>query len=172
MDADFVPGIQKHFRGTTIPRILPMTPDDKDIVRATWQKVVPIAGTAADLFYQRLFEIDPDLRALFDDVDMDAQKAKLLQALATTIAQLDALDTLAPQLAELGQRHAGYGVVDAHYDTVGAALLWTLEQGLGDSWTPEAKKAWTSAYTLVAGTMRAGAQSFRATPSSMQSSAA
>lgn len=149
-----------------------MTPDEKDIVRASWQQVVPIAGTAADLFYQRLFEIDPDLRALFNGVDLDAQKSKLVQALATTIARLDDLDTLAPQLAELGRRHSGYGVADEHYDTVGAALLWTLQQGLGDGWTPETKKAWASAYTLVAGAMQAGAQSYCPTPSSMQTSAA
>lgn len=134
-----------------------MTPEQKEIVRRTWSSVAAIADTAADLFYDRLFELDPQLKPLFRDTDLAAQKQKLVEALATTIASLDAIGELAPVLAELGRRHASYGVVDAHYDTVGAALLWTLEKGLGDAWGPEAAEAWGAAYTVVAQTMKQGA---------------
>ena len=135
-----------------------MTPEEKEIVQSTWKMVVPIADTAADLFYDKLFELDPSLKPLFANVDLDAQKKKLLQALATTVSSLDTLDALVPVLTELGRRHASYGVIDAHYDTVASALLWTLETGLGDAWTPAARQAWTTAYTIVADTMKAGAR--------------
>ncbi len=135
-----------------------MTPEQKQIVRQTWALVVPIADNAADLFYDRLFMLDPDLRTLFQGVDLASQKKKLLQALAMTVASLENLDSLAPQLSELGRRHAGYGVVDTHYETVGGALLWTLEQGLQDAWTPKAQEAWTSAYGIVSETMLIGAR--------------
>ncbi|MGI9477939.1 MAG: globin family protein [Hyphomicrobiaceae bacterium] len=148
-----------------------MTPEDKAIVQHTWAMVVPIADTAANLFYDKLFELDPALEALFAEVDLAAQKKKP-QALATTVASLDALDALVPQLADLGRRHASYGVVDAHYDTVGRALLWTLQTGLGDAWTPATEKAWTAAYTTVAETMKAGAQTGQETPPQTQYRAA
>ncbi len=135
-----------------------MTPEQKDIVRQTWKSVVPIADTAADLFYDRLFALDPELKALFQDVDIAAQKQKLLQALAATVAGLNQLEALASQLSELGRRHAGYGVVEAHYETVGQALIWTLEQGLQEEWTPNARQAWQAAYTVVSQTMMEGAR--------------
>jgi len=134
-----------------------MTPDQISIVQQTWKQVEPIATVAADLFYNRLFALDEKLRPLFKNTDLDAQKAKLLQALSMTVAGLDTAERLAPALKELGRRHRTYGVVGAHYDTVGAALLWTLEQGLGDAWSPVVEAAWTAAYSLVATTMQAGA---------------
>lgn len=134
-----------------------MTPEQKDIVRHTWSSVAPIADAAADLFYDRLFELDPQLKQLFEGTDLNAQKEKLVQALATTVANLDAIGELAAALADLGRRHATYGVVDAHYDTVGQALLWTLEKGLGDAWEPAAEQAWATAYRLVSETMKQGA---------------
>jgi hemoglobin-like flavoprotein len=136
-----------------------MTPGEKEIVERTWRKILPIADTAADIFYRQLFDIDPDVRALFGNVDLAAQKKKLLQALATAVAGLNCLDVLAPHLAELGRRHAEYGVIDRHYETVGCALLQTLQEGLGADWTADAELAWTAAYTLVAETMKAGAPS-------------
>ena len=136
-----------------------MTPDQINLVRSTWEKIVPIADNAADLFYSRLFEIDPKLRNLFETTNLAAQKKKLLQALATAIASLDALDKLAPQPEELGCRHATYGVIDSHYEAVGSALLWTLQHGLGDGWSRDAEAAWSAVYGLVAKAMQAGAAS-------------
>jgi hemoglobin-like flavoprotein len=131
-----------------------MTPEQNEIVRETWSHVTPIADTAAKLFYDRLFEIDPTTRPLFKADDLPEQRRKLMQTLDQLVRGLDHLDDLVPVIEELGRRHVRYGVLDAHYDTVGAALLWTLEQGLGAHWTPEAQTAWTDVYTLTAGVMR------------------
>lgn len=133
--------------------------DDKTIhiVQDTWRHIPPIADTALDLFYGRLFELDPGLKPLFAGTDMTGQKTKLLSTLATTIAGLNTSATLPFDLRKLGQRHAGYGVLPGHYDTVGEALLWTLEKGLGDHWSDEVCAAWTAAYTLIAEQMQAGA---------------
>ena len=120
-----------------------MTPDQKRLVQATWQQVVPIADTAAVLFYRRLFEIDPAARKLFRATDMAEQRRKLLQVLGVAIRGLDNVDGLISTVEDLGRRHVGYGVTDAHYDSVGAALLWALEQGLAGAWTPAAASAWT-----------------------------
>ena len=131
-----------------------MTPAQKALVQSTWQQVVPIADTAAQLFYNRLFEIDPGTRALFRSADMVRQRQMLMQVIGTAVASLDALDRLIPTVEELGRRHARYGVQDAHYDSVGAALLWTLEQGLGAAWSPQVAAAWTEVYGVLAGVMR------------------
>jgi len=130
-----------------------MTPEQKDILRDTWQSVVPIADHAAKLFYGRLFEIDPATRPLFARAAMPEQRRKLMQSLALVIDGIDELERLIPAIEALGRRHAGYGLNDAHYFSVGSALLWALEQGLGDAWTPEAADAWSSVYALVAGAM-------------------
>ena len=135
-----------------------MTPDQKRLVQATWQQVVPIADTAAVLFYRRLFEIDPAARKLFRATDMAEQRRKLLQVLGVAVRGLDDVDGLISTVEELGRRHVGYGVTDAHYDSVGAALLWTLEQGLGGAWTPAAASAWTEVYGLLSGVMRRAAR--------------
>ena len=134
-----------------------MSPEQKKLVQETWQQVVPIADTAATLFYERLFDTNPEIRDLFSGVDLPAQRAKLIQALGMVVGALDRFDTLFPAIAALGRRHAGYGVTDAHYDAVGAALLWTLEKGLGDAWSDDAKSAWAAAYAAVAGIMRSAA---------------
>lgn len=135
-----------------------MTPDQKRLVRETWKQVTPMAEAAADLFYRRLFEIDPTTRELFGATDMFAQRKKLLQTLDFAVASLDKRDDLLSTVEALGRRHAGYGVVDAHYDSVGAALLWTLEQGLGRAWTPAVASAWTELYELLAAVMRGAAE--------------
>jgi hemoglobin-like flavoprotein len=135
-----------------------MTPEQNKLVKDTWQQVVPIADTAAGLFYNRLFEIDPSTRTMFRNTDMPEQRRKLMQILAAAVAGLDNLDALIPTVENLGRRHAGYGVTDAHYDSVGAALLWTLSKGLGDAWTPDAEAAWTTVYGLLSGVMRRTAQ--------------
>jgi len=134
-----------------------MSPDQKTLVQESWRHVVPIADTAATLFYNRLFEIDPNLRPLFDGVDLVAQRQKLIQALAMTVGALDDIDRLAPVLAALGRRHADYGVKGAHYETVGAALLWTLETGLGDQWNDDLAAAWGAAYWAIADIMHGAA---------------
>lgn len=131
-----------------------MTPEQKVLVQETWRQVVPIADVAASLFYGRLFRIDPSTRDLFAGVDLERQQKKLVRALAMVVGALDRIEALVPTLEDLGRRHSGYGVTDAHYDSVGAAFLWTLEQGLCDAWTAEVKEAWTAAYGLLAGTMR------------------
>lgn len=129
-----------------------MTPQQIDLVQTSFKKVVPIAGTAADLFYGRLFEIAPEVRSMFPE-DMKEQKIKLMSLLGTAVTNLHKLETILPAVKALGERHKGYGVTAAHYAPVGAALLWTLEKGLGPDFTPDVKAAWTETYTALAGVM-------------------
>ncbi|HWE17813.1 MAG TPA: globin domain-containing protein [Hyphomicrobiaceae bacterium] len=132
-----------------------MTPESIARVRETWALVAPIADTAADLFYQRLFALDPRLRLMFGSTDWAAQRRKLVHALNLAVASLDRVQEIAPRLEALGSRHAAsYGVQDCHYDTVGEALIATLKQGLGEAWTAEAAAAWKEAYDIVSGAMR------------------
>jgi hemoglobin-like flavoprotein len=130
-----------------------MTPAERDLVQTSFDKVAPIAEQAAALFYGRLFEMDPSLRPLFKG-DMREQGKKLMNMIAFCVKGLDALEQLVPAVQGLGKRHAGYGVTDAHYATVGGALLWTLEKGLGPEFTPEVKSAWTTVYGVLATTMK------------------
>jgi hemoglobin-like flavoprotein len=118
--------------------------------------VLPIAETAANPFYTRLFELDPSLRYLFKG-DMTDQGKKLMATLKIVVNSLDRLEATLPAVQELGRRHVGYGVEDYHYETVGTALLWTLSQGLGEQFTPEVEAAWGTAYLLLAGAMKAAA---------------
>lgn len=122
------------------------------LVQDSFAKVVPIASTAADLFYQKLFDLDPSLQPLFKG-DMQEQGAKLMKMLGLVVNGLNDLNSLIPAVRSLGERHVGYGVQDAHYDTVGEALIWTLEQGLGDAFTPQVKDAWLIAYTTLSTVM-------------------
>jgi hemoglobin-like flavoprotein len=135
-----------------------MSPEQKNLVKSTWAMVVPIADTAAGLFYDRLFAIDTSTRSMFTSTNMTEQRKKLMQALAFVINGLDKTEQLLPTIQNLGRNHVRYGVTDKHYDSVGAALLWTLEQGLKDAWTPKVKEAWVAAYTLVAGVMKDAAK--------------
>jgi hemoglobin-like flavoprotein len=135
-----------------------MNSRQKELVQSSFAKVAPIAGQAADLFYNRLFEIDPSLRAMFP-ADMKEQKIKLMQMLTAAVKGLDNLETLVPVVRQLGARHTGYGVTEEHYGTVAAALLWTLEKGLGEAFTPETKEAWVVVYGILAATMQEGAAS-------------
>jgi hemoglobin-like flavoprotein len=133
-----------------------MTPTQKSLVQQTFAQLVPIADQAAALFYGRLFEMDPSLRPLFK-TPLDIQGKKLMQMIGVCVAKLDALDEVVPAVKQLGRRHVAYGVVDSHYDTVGGALLWTLEQGLGPAFTPEVKEAWTAVYVVLSSTMKSAA---------------
>lgn len=134
-----------------------MTPEQIVLVQESFKPVIEIKDQAADLFYARLFEEDPSLEALFPD-DMSEQKKKLMATIATVVGSLDKLEDIVPIVEELGVRHNGYGVKPQHYDTVGSALLWTLEQGLGEAFTPDVRDAWAAAYTVLAETMKAAAE--------------
>jgi len=137
-----------------------VTQTQKALVQNSFAAIASIGDDAVSLFYVRLFEIDPSLRRMFPE-DMFGQRKKLLQMLTAAVKGLDHLDQLVPVVRDLGRRHAVYGVTDAHYDTVGAALLWTLEKGLGRAFTDETKEAWTAVYGLLATTMRDAAREAR-----------
>jgi hemoglobin-like flavoprotein len=133
-----------------------LTANDIMLVRASFARVVPIKNAAADLFYDRLFEVAPQLRRMFP-ADLRQQKQKLMAMLATAVGGLTDLETLVPKVKALGARHGGYGVRAADYNVVGEVLLWTLERGLADAFTPEVRAAWTKVYGVLAATMQAGA---------------
>ena len=133
-----------------------ITPKQKQLVQTSFAKVVPISETAANLFYARLFALDLTLKPLFKG-DMKEQGRKLMRTLAVAVSGLDNLEQIVPTVQDLGRKHVGYGVEPKHYDTVGAALLWTLEQGLGAAFTKETAEAWGAVYTLLATTMKEAA---------------
>jgi hemoglobin-like flavoprotein len=135
-----------------------MHASDIVLVQQSWEQVVPIADTAAQLFYQRLFELDPSLRGMFSQTDMAEQRKKLMQMITVAVRGLSRLDELVPAVEALGMRHAGYGVTESHYATVADALLWTLGQGLGAAFTPQVKSAWTETYVTLASVMQRGAR--------------
>lgn len=130
-----------------------MNNDQKLLVQKTFEMVAPIAEVAAGLFYGRLFEVDPSLKPLFRG-DIKDQGKKLMATIKIAVQSLDRLEALVPVVQALGRRHLAYGVRDEHYDTVGGALLWTLEKGLGEAFTPEVKEAWTIVYGILAKVMK------------------
>ncbi len=131
-----------------------MTEEQKTLVQDSWELVVPISETAAGLFYARLFELDPGLKPMFAHADMKEQGKKLMLMITTAVRGLGDLDQLVGAIQAMGKRHVGYGVKAEHYDTVGAALLDTLEKGLGEVWTPAHKDAWALTYTTLATVMK------------------
>ena len=135
-----------------------MTPEEVDAVRRSWRQVLLIAEGAALLFYGRLFALDPSLRRMFGG-DMEAQGRKLMATLSFVVDNLERLPQLLPAVQSLGRRHAAYGVREEHYAVVAAALLWTLEQGLGESFTPAVRGAWANAYGMLSGAMQDAARS-------------
>ncbi len=130
-----------------------MTTRQIRLVQDSFETIKPTAGQAGLLFYQRLFHVDPSLRGMFR-ASVDEQAHKLMQILGVAVSALNRIEQLIPVLREMGTRHTAYGVRDEHYDTVGACLLWTLEQGLGAAFTEEVKEAWTAAFHLLAGVMK------------------
>lgn len=130
-----------------------MTPEQATLVAQSWEKVLPIKDTAAELFYGKLFELDPTLKPLFKG-DIKEQGRKLMTMINTAVRSLDNLPAIVPAVQSLGQRHATYGVKPEHYSTVAVALLWTLEQGLGDAFTVDVRSAWTEVYMVLASTMQ------------------
>lgn len=134
-----------------------MTPDQIATIRSTWNLMGATTDAVAPLFYDRLFQRDPSVRALFTHTDMPSQGEKLTQILAVVVRGLDRLDQLMPAVEALGRRHAGYGVQDAHYALVGTALLDTFADILGDAFTPDARAAWEAAYGALAAVMQRAA---------------
>ncbi len=130
--------------------------EQRKLVQASFALVEPIADQAADLFYGKLFELEPDLQTLFPE-DMAEQKRKLMTTLKVAVSSLDKPDVLLPVVQDLGRRHKDYGVTDTNYDTVASALLWTLEQGLGEQFAPEVEDAWIAVYGVLSGTMKSAA---------------
>ena len=133
-----------------------MTPAQVAYVQQSFAQLRPQADTVAARFYQRLFTLDPSVRLLFPE-DLTAQGRKLMDMLGLVVHGLPRVDTILPVVQALGQRHVQYGVRPQHYGTVGAALLWTLEQALGAAWTPEVREAWTTAYSVLAEIMTTAA---------------
>jgi nitric oxide dioxygenase len=129
-----------------------MTPDQVKLVQQSFSKVVPIAEQTAVIFYDRLFEIAPQVKSMFP-ADMTAQRGKLVATLAAVVNGLGNLDSILPAASALAKRHVSYGAKAEHYPVVGAALLWTLEKGLGAGWTSEVADAWTAAYGTLSGFM-------------------
>ncbi|MFC3067904.1 globin family protein [Phenylobacterium soli] len=134
-----------------------MTPEQIQLVRDSFAKVVPIKAQAADLFYGRLFEVAPAVRPMFK-ADVSEQGKKLMAALAMVVGSLDNLGEILPAVETMARRHVSYGAQEGHYEVVGDCLLWTLGQGLGDDFTPEVEAAWTKAYTTLAGAMISAAR--------------
>jgi nitric oxide dioxygenase len=130
-----------------------MTPRQIALVQESFRLVLPIREQAAALFYDRLFTLDPSLRALFVGTDMGEQARKLMMAIGMVVGGLTRLDQIIGEVQKLAIRHVDYGVEESHYATVGEALLWTLEAGLKDAFTPETKQAWAEAYGILSGAM-------------------
>jgi len=129
-----------------------------DLVRNSFALVQPIAPAAAAMFYDNLFAADPALRPLFKSGRMGEQGERLMTAIGAALRLLERPTELASMLHMLGARHAGYGVREEHYDTVGGALLQTLAQGLGEAFTPETRAAWTALFGVIKSTMLEGAR--------------
>src|SRR5437764_7587045 len=129
-----------------------MTPEQVNLVQQSFAKVAPISEQAAVLFYDRLFEVAPTVRAMFPE-DMTEQRKKLMGMLAAVVGGLSNLESILPAASALAKRHVAYGAKAEHYPVVGATLLWTLEKGLGDGWTPEVADAWGTAYGTLSGYM-------------------
>lgn len=151
--SDFISKNQSMSEETQHPEDHPLTYKQKCLVQDSWEKIVPIEATAAELFYGKLFELDPGLKPMFEGSDMKEQGKKLMLMIGAAVKGLDTLGELVPTVQSLGKRHVGYGVKASHYDTVAAALLDTLGKGLGDDFCDECKEAWTITYTTLANVM-------------------
>jgi nitric oxide dioxygenase len=125
-----------------------MTPAQVTLVQDSFAKVAPIADQAAVLFYDRLFAIAPEVKPMFHG-DMAEQRRKLMATLGLVVRALGDLPAILPLASRLAKQHVVYGVKPVHYAPVGAALLWTLEQGLGDAWTASVADAWKAAYVTL-----------------------
>lgn len=131
------------------------------LVQSTFDRILPISDVAAQIFYDRLFKVDPSLRRLFHG-DLRMQGKKLMDAVSIIVGNLSRPDRIVPGIRALGRRHVAYGVQEQHYDAFGEALMFVLDHALGDGFTPEVQSAWSAAYTLLSETMKdaAGTASF------------
>jgi hemoglobin-like flavoprotein len=136
--------------------VVSMTPEQIDLVQRTWRAVLPVGDTAAELFYGKLFSLDPGIRRLFKG-DMIEQGRNLTAMISVAVGMLSRPERILLAVRQLGERHAGYGVERRHYELVGTSLIWTLEKCLGEAFTPEVKAAWWAAYAFLAGTMQEAA---------------
>lgn len=134
-----------------------VTDRQRTLVQTTFQTISPIADDAAVLFYQRLFEIAPELRPMFSE-NMTEHRRQVMQIIAAAVKGLDRFDQLISTVRDLGRRHVGYGVQEKHYDLYGQAILWALEMGLGAAFTAEVREAWTAVYGVLSTTMKEGAR--------------
>lgn len=130
-----------------------MTAQQIEVIQQSFAKIAPISDKAAAMFCGRLFEMAPDTRPLFRG-DMVEQGRKLMATLFVVVSELVNLDAILPAASALAKRHVSYGVKASHYAPVGAALLWTLEKGLGSAWAPELAAAWAAAYTTLSGSSK------------------
>jgi hemoglobin-like flavoprotein len=137
-----------------------ITPEQKELVQQTFEDVKPVSGAVAQLFYSRLFQLNPSLKELFRS-GLEEQRKKLLLALTAVVESLDRFDDMRPLVQAMAVRHQSYGVKPADYEVFGAALLWTLERALGPQWTPPVQRAWAAVYDLLAETMKGAAISER-----------
>ncbi len=133
-----------------------MTPEQIDLVQRTWRAVLPVGDTAAELFYGKLFSLDPSLSRLFKN-DMIEQGRNLTSMISVAVGMLSKPERILLAVRQLGERHAGYGVERRHYELVGTSLIWTLEKCLGEAFTPEVRAAWWATYAFLAGTMQEAA---------------
>lgn len=131
-----------------------ISPTSERVVQETWKQFEPVAVEHARYFYDKLYELDPDVRALFSSTNMDEQRHRLMESLGQLVRDIGDTEQFVSTLVMLGRRHATYGVRDSDYDAVGVALLWTLEQALGPAFTPEAREAWNETYHAMASVMR------------------
>ena len=130
-----------------------MTPEQRELLRQSWPPIAADADRLSAVFYDRLFELDPDARALFAKTDMTVQRKKFLDMLGEIVKVIDDTDQLVPSVVGLARRHVTYGVEPAQYATVGQALVWMLEEGLGDGFSDDVRRAWADAYRFVAALM-------------------
>ena len=131
-----------------------ISPDHERLVQETWKQFEPVAAEHARFFYDKLYELDPEVRRLFASTDMDEQRHRLMESIGYLVSEIGDTDRFVTDLVALGRRHAGYGVRDSDYDAAGVALVWTLERALGPVFTPEVREAWSEAYRAIASVMR------------------
>ncbi len=130
-----------------------MTAEQIELVQRTWRSILPVGDTAAELFYGKLFSLDPALKALFKN-DMKDQGRNLTAMMSVAVGALSRPERITVAVRELGRRHVAYGVKPRHYEVVATALLWMLEKSLGEAFTPEVRDAWSSTYAFLADTMQ------------------